>query len=85
MIQVIDGFLAAASAAGASRGRRTSRPGSRNGFFGLNWVRHAAAQARNIHPDATVVWIGPNEGFPIGGARCCGPPGSARTPRGRAR
>jgi hypothetical protein len=36
-------------------------------------VRHAAAQARNDHPDATVVWIGPNEGFPIAGVRCCGP------------
>jgi hypothetical protein len=41
--------------------------------FGIDWVRHAAAQARADHPDATVVWIGPNEGFPIDGATCCGP------------
>jgi hypothetical protein len=41
--------------------------------FGLNWERHAAAQARNDHPDVTVVWIGPNEGFPIAGVHCCGP------------
>jgi hypothetical protein len=45
---------------------------SKAGIFGLNWMRHAAAQARSIHPDATVVWIGPNEGFPINGASCCG-------------
>jgi hypothetical protein len=45
---------------------------SKAGIFGLNWMRHAAAQARSIHPDATVVWIGPNEGFPIDGASCCG-------------
>jgi len=46
---------------------------SKAGVFGLNWMHHAAAQARSIHPDATVVWIGPNEGFPIAGASCCGP------------
>ena len=45
---------------------------SKAGIFGLNWMRHAKAQARSIHPDATVVWIGPNEGFPIDGASCCG-------------
>src|SRR5260370_480480 len=39
--------------------------------FGLDWVRHAAAQARTDRPDVTVVWIGPNEGFPIAGVRCC--------------
>jgi hypothetical protein len=46
---------------------------SKAGVFGLNWTHHAATQARSIHPDATVVWIGPNEGFPIGGVSCCGP------------
>jgi hypothetical protein len=45
---------------------------SKAGVFGVNWVRHAGAQARSIHPDATVVWIGPNEGFAIDGAPCCG-------------
>ena len=45
---------------------------SKAGIFGLNWMHHAKAQARSIHPDATVVWIGPNEGFPIDGASCCG-------------
>jgi hypothetical protein len=46
---------------------------SKAGVFGLNWMHHAATQARSIHPDATVVWIGPNEGFPIAGVSCCGP------------
>jgi hypothetical protein len=46
---------------------------SKAGVFGLNWMHHAATQARSIHPDATVVWIGPNEGFPIDGVSCCGP------------
>jgi hypothetical protein len=71
MIQVVDSFLRdrlphrrVISEAHISTGISHS--------FGLNWVRHADAQARGIHPDVTVVWIGPNEGFPIAGARCCG-------------
>jgi len=72
MIQVTDDVVAR-----VLRGRRVTREAHiSTGIshdFGLNWVRHAAAQARTIHPDATVVWIGPNEGFPIGAARCCGP------------
>jgi lysophospholipase L1-like esterase len=74
MIQVVDGFLRARlpghhviSEAHVSTG--ISKPGS----FGIDWVRHAAAQARTIHPDATVVFLGPNEGFPIDGVSCCGP------------
>ena len=73
MIQVVDAFLRDRLAprrvineAHVSTG--LSKPKS----FGIDWVRHAAAQARSIHPDATVVWIGPNEGFPIAGAACCG-------------
>jgi hypothetical protein len=71
MIQVVDSFLRdrlahrrVISEAHISTGISHS--------FGLNWVRHAAAQARNLHPDVTIVWIGPNEGFPIAGASCCG-------------
>jgi hypothetical protein len=74
MIQVVDGMLRdrlgprhrVISEAHVSTG--ISKPD----MFGIDWVRHAAAQARAIHPDATVVWIGPNEGFPIAGVRCCG-------------
>jgi hypothetical protein len=73
MIQVVDSFLRARlprrhviSEAHISTGI------SKAGSFGLDWVRHAAAQANDIHPDATVVFIGPNEGFPIAGVNCCG-------------
>jgi lysophospholipase L1-like esterase len=73
MIQVVDSFLRdrlpghrIVSEAHISSGI------SKAGFFGIDWVRHAGAQARTIHPDATVVFIGPNEGFPIGGVNCCG-------------
>src|SRR5215207_4877744 len=73
MIQVLDSFLRARlprhrviSEAHISTGI------SKAGSFGIDWVHHAAAQAANIHPDATLVFIGPNEGFPIAGVNCCG-------------
>jgi hypothetical protein len=72
MIQVVDSFLADRLPAHRVIGEAHVSTGiSKAGVFGLNWVRHAAAQARSIHPDATVVWIGPNEGFPINGVNCC--------------
>jgi hypothetical protein len=40
--------------------------------FQLDWVRLAARQARGLRPDVTVMFIGPNDGFPIGGHACCG-------------
>jgi lysophospholipase L1-like esterase len=74
MIQIIDGFLA----------RRLERPGrrvisdahistgiSKPGM--LNWPAHATGTSHRLHPDATVVFLGANDGFPIGGAQCCGP------------
>jgi hypothetical protein len=77
MIQVVDLFLRDRL---GGRGRahviteaHISTGISKPGSFGIDWVRHAAAQARTIHPDVTVVFIGPNEGFPIAGVRCCGP------------
>jgi len=74
MIQVVDGMLR--SRLGPRRRviseAHVSTGISKAGVFGIDWVRHAAAQARSIHPDATVVWIGPNEGFPINGVSCCG-------------
>jgi hypothetical protein len=72
MIQVVDSFLADRLPTQRVIGEAHVSTGlSKAGFFGLNWVKHAAAQARSIHPDATVVWIGPNEGFPINGVNCC--------------
>jgi hypothetical protein len=37
----------------------------------FDWVAHAAASARSVRPDATVVFLGANDGFPIGQAQCC--------------
>lgn len=55
----------------------------------LDWGRLATAQARKDHPDAVVVFIGANEGFPIPGpggsqVQCCGA-GWAAAYAGRAR
>ena len=79
MIQIIDGLLAQ-----RLRGRRAtsvrsdaristgiSKPSM------LDWVRKAAEQARSVHPDATVVFLGANDGFamkrPSGASvACCG-------------
>jgi hypothetical protein len=41
------------------------------GISKTNWVRIARRQARRHRPRATVVYIGANDGFEIGGARCC--------------
>lgn len=75
MIQVVDSMLGDRL---APRRRVISEAHVSTGLskphgFGIDWVRHAAAQARTDHPDATVVWIGPNEGFPIASVMCCGP------------
>jgi lysophospholipase L1-like esterase len=74
MIQVVDSFLAERLPAHHVIGEAHVSSGiSKPGSFGIDWVRHARAQARAIHPDATVVFLGPNEGFPIRGVSCCGP------------
>jgi lysophospholipase L1-like esterase len=91
MIQILDGFLArrlerrhgvrVRSDAHISTG--ISKPAL------FDWQRHARRQAGGLHPDATVVFIGANDGFPMGtpsGARvdCCGGPWIAEYAR-RAR
>jgi hypothetical protein len=40
-------------------------------LFQLNWLQHAATSARTLHPDVTVVFLGANDGYPIGPAACC--------------
>jgi len=45
--------------------------------FVFDWPREAAVAARQYRPDATVIFIGANEGFPLRGAggrmvSCCG-------------
>lgn len=36
-----------------------------------NWVRTARAQSSGFKPDVTVMFVGANDGFPLGGAACC--------------
>jgi hypothetical protein len=40
-------------------------------LFAFDWPAHARRQAHGRRQDVTVMFIGPNEGFPIGRARCC--------------
>jgi lysophospholipase L1-like esterase len=40
--------------------------------FVVDWASLAATQERRMRPDAVVLFIGANEGFPLGDIRCCG-------------
>ena len=73
MIQIIDSDLKnrlAGHGIGVRSDARISTGLSKP--FLLNWPNHAKQQARGIRPDVTVVFIGANDGFPIGGVDCCG-------------
>ncbi len=73
MIQLIDSFM---SERARSRGAvvrsdaRVSTGLSKPSL--LDWRAHAREQAAGMRPDATIVFIGANDGFPMGGADCCG-------------
>jgi hypothetical protein len=82
-MQILDTFIAQDAArygVGVSSDARIST-GLTNSFF-FDWPRHARAQAATVKPDATVFFIGANDGFPVrgpGGHRvnCCGADWSA--------
>ena len=38
----------------------------------VDWAKLSQEQSRTERPDAVVVFMGANEGFPIGGVECCG-------------
>jgi lysophospholipase L1-like esterase len=65
MIQIIDGFLkqrlerrrATSVRSDAHISTGLSKP------FMLDWVKRAREQARSVHPDVTVMFIGANDGF----------------------
>jgi hypothetical protein len=76
MIQIIDGFLKQRLPSASVRSDARISTGISKPFM-LNWPLHARAQARQLRPDVTVVFIGANDGFPLrtrSGARtnCCG-------------
>jgi hypothetical protein len=73
MIQIVDTFLKerlARRRIGVRSDARISTGLSKP--FLLNWPGLAARQARKLHPDVTVVFIGANDGFPFGKVDCCG-------------
>ena len=66
MVQIIDGFLRQrleSARVGVHSDARISTGISKP--FMLNWPLHARAQARQLRPDVTVVFIGANDGFPL--------------------
>jgi hypothetical protein len=78
MIQIIDGFLDARLARAGIAVHTDARisTGITKPFL-LNWPLHARAQARQLRPDVSVVFIGANDGYPLrsrSGRRvdCCG-------------
>ncbi|HEX5909169.1 MAG TPA: GDSL-type esterase/lipase family protein [Thermoleophilaceae bacterium] len=73
MIQILDSFLQQRLQRGRVRVRKESHisTGISKPSM-LNWNTKARRQARGIRPDASVVFLGANDGFPIGRSRCCG-------------
>jgi hypothetical protein len=71
MIQIVDGFLAERLAPARVRSDARISTGISKPDL-LDWVAHARRQAAGYEPDVTVVFLGANDGFAIGGAQCCG-------------
>jgi lysophospholipase L1-like esterase len=83
MIQLVDSFIRARSGAATVRSDARVSTGISKPSL-LDWRAHARDQATGIRPDATVVFLGANDGFPMAGADCCGAPWIAEYAR-RAR
>jgi hypothetical protein len=66
MIQILDGFLKARLAPAAVDVRSDARisTGITKPSM-LDWPAHARAQARDVRPDVTAMFIGANDGFPL--------------------
>jgi hypothetical protein len=79
MIQILDGFLKQRLPRASVRSEAHISSGLTKPWM-LNWPARARGQARALRPDATVVFIGANDGFalprPSGGGDvpCCGAP-----------
>jgi hypothetical protein len=71
MIQIIDSYLKARLPRATVRSDARISTGISKPFM-LDWVALAKRQAASLRPDATVMFIGANDGFPIGSAGCCG-------------
>jgi hypothetical protein len=82
MIQIVDSFLARRLPGVAVRSDARISTGISKPSL-LDWSEHARSQARD-RPDAVVMFLGANDGFPMAGADCCGLPWIAEYAR-RAR
>jgi hypothetical protein len=71
MIQIIDSYLKTRLPGATVRSDARISTGISKPFM-LDWVALAKRQAAAVRPDATVMFIGANDGFPIGSAACCG-------------
>jgi len=66
MIQIVDNFLAKQLRPEHFRVRSDAHVGTGiSKPFLLDWVKHARYLARSYRPNATVVFLGANEGFPL--------------------
>jgi hypothetical protein len=75
MIQIVDSFMRARVASRRALVRSDARVSSGISKPSLlDWRAHAREQAAGIRPDATVVFLGANDGFRMAGADCCGAP-----------
>ena len=73
MIQILDSFLQQRLQKGRVRVRKESHISTGISKPSvLNWNNKARSQARGLRPDASVVFLGANDGFPIGRSACCG-------------
>jgi hypothetical protein len=78
MVQPLDAKLAGALADRAVKVTRDAHLGTGiSKTFLVDWGQLSTRQVRRVHPDAVVVFIGANEGFPMEGGggkpvECCG-------------
>ena len=73
MIQPLDDYLRLRlrpDGVGVTSDPRISTGISKPSF--LDWPAHARRQTARLRPDVTVMFLGANDGFPIGDAPCCG-------------
>jgi lysophospholipase L1-like esterase len=71
MIQIVDSFLREQLAGAAVRSEAHVSTGLSKPSL-LDWPENAKRQARRVHPDVVVMFIGANDGYPMGRAGCCG-------------
>jgi hypothetical protein len=83
MIQIVDSYLKQRLDGARVRSDAQVSTGISKPWL-LDWRAYSRRQARRLRPDVTVMFIGANDGFAMGGIACCGRPWIAEYAR-RAR